>query len=315
MSSKGVELAFRIGTPRTSLREIRKIDPGTLPLSLALLLSHPVAAGQRAPRALLRLLATLGLLAMAACGPATLPPGDSIEDASEFQNRAMHRFNVSLDRALVGPAANAYGTAVPAPLRRGVNNFASNLNQPGYVLNDLLQLRVGDAAQNTLRFAINSTIGIGGLLDPATAIGLPAAETGFGETMHVYGLGEGDYHVLPVFGPSTTRDSVGLVVDFALNPLRHVVESPETGYLAGARVLARFGDRHDFAGSIEDVLYRSEDSYTALRSLYLQNRRFELRGDDTDYFDPYSDEAVASDPTGEAYYDPYSDPYFDPYSQ
>jgi phospholipid-binding lipoprotein MlaA len=65
------------------------------------------------------------------------------------------------------------------------------------VLNDLLQLRIDDAAQNTLRFAINSTIGIGGLLDPATAIGLPAAETDFGETMHVYGLGEGDYHVLP----------------------------------------------------------------------------------------------------------------------
>jgi phospholipid-binding lipoprotein MlaA len=269
----------------------------------------------RSARAILRLFATLGLLVVAACGPATLPPGDSIEDASEFQNRAMHRFNLSLDRALVGPASDAYGTVVPTPVRRGVNNFASNLNQPGYVLNDLLQLRVGDAAQNTLRFAINSTIGLGGLLDPATAIGLPAAETDFGETMHVYGLGEGDYHVLPVFGPSTTRDSVGLIVDFALNPLRHVVEPPETGYLAGARVLARFGDRHDFAGSIEDVLYRSEDSYTPLRSLYLQNRRFELRGDGTDYFDPYADEAVVSDPSADPYYDPYTDPYFDPYSQ
>jgi phospholipid-binding lipoprotein MlaA len=264
---------------------------------------------------ILRAASLLAFLGLAACGPATLPPGDSIEDASEFQNRAVHRFNVSLDRALVGPAANAYGSVLPHPVRQGVSNFASNLNQPGYVLNDLLQLRIGDAAQNTLRFAINSTIGIGGLLDPATAIGLPAAETGFGETMHVYGLGEGDYHVLPVFGPSTTRDSVGLIVDFATNPLRHVVEAPQTHYVTGARVLARFGDRHDFAGTIEDVLYRSEDSYTALRSLYLQNRRFELRGSASDVLDPYSEDGVASDPASDAYFDPYSDPYFDPYSQ
>lgn len=267
------------------------------------------------PRAVLRGVLMLGVLGVAACGPATLPPGDTIEDASEFQNRAVHRFNVNLDRALVGPAANAYGSVVPAPVRRGVGNFASNLNQPGYVLNDLLQLRVGDAAQNTLRFAINSTIGIGGLFDPATAIGVPAAETDFGETMHVYGLGEGDYHVLPVFGASTTRDSVGLIVDFALNPLRHVVEPPETGYITGSRVLAQFGTRHDFAGSIEDILYRSEDSYTALRSLYLQNRRFELRGDSGPLFDPYTDETAASDPASDPYFDPYTDPYFDPYSQ
>jgi phospholipid-binding lipoprotein MlaA len=264
---------------------------------------------------ILRAASLLAFLGLAACGPATLPPGDSIEDASEFQNRAVHRFNVSLDRALVGPAANAYGSVLPHPVRQGVSNFASNLNQPGYVLNDLLQLRVGDAAQNTLRFAINSTIGIGGLLDPATAIGLPAAETGFGETMHVYGLGEGDYHVLPVFGPSTTRDSVGLIVDFATNPLRHVVEAPETNYVTGARIFARFGDRHDFAGTIENVLYGSEDSYTALRSLYLQNRRFELSGGGDITFSPVSEEAAAANSPNDVAAAPFDDLYVDPYSQ
>lgn len=286
-----------------------------LPLSPSILPARPASSPIRATILLFRPIVFLCLLAVSACGPATLPPGDTIADASEDQNRAVHRLNLSLDRALVGPASNAYGTAVPAPVRQGVQNFASNLNQPGYVLNDLLQLRIDDAMQNTLRFAINSTIGIGGLFDPASAIGVPAAETDFGETMHVYGLGEGDYHVLPVFGPSTTRDSVGLIVDFAMNPLRHVVEPPETGYLAGTRVLARFGDRHDFAGSIEDVLYRSEDSYTALRSLYLQNRRFELRGEEAEYFDPYAEDVAAGDATNDAYYDPYTDPYFDPYSQ
>lgn len=255
------------------------------------------------------------MLGMAACGPATLPPGDTIEDANEFQNRATHRYNLALDRALVGPAADTYGTAIPEPVRRGVQNFASNLNQPSYVLNNLLQFRVGDAAQNTLRFAINSTIGIGGLFDPASAMGLAAAETDFGETMHVYGLGEGDYHVLPILGPSTTRDSVGRIVDFALNPLRAVVPSPEVEYLIAARAIPGIGARGEFASSIDDVLYNSEDSYVALRSLYLQNRRFELRGGDDDLFDPYSEGAAATGTESDEYFDPYVDPYFDPYGQ
>jgi phospholipid-binding lipoprotein MlaA len=288
---------------------------GKLPLSRPKTCTTPAEAGASVLRTAFRLGLAAGLCGLVACGPATLPPGDSIEDANEAQNRAVHRLNVSLDRALVGPTADAYGNAVPEPVRRGVQNFASNLSQPGYVLNNLLQLRIDDAAQNTLRFAINSTVGIGGLFDPASALGLPAEETDFGETMHVFGLGEGDYHVLPVLGPSTTRDSVGRVVDFALNPLRHVADPPEIYYLTGARALAGVGARSRFSGSIDDVLYNSEDSYTALRSLYLQNRRFQLRGDDAELFDPYSDETVAAAPEEDAYYDPYSDPYFDPYGQ
>jgi phospholipid-binding lipoprotein MlaA len=94
-----------------------------------------------------------------------------------------------------------------------------------------------------------------------------------------------------------------------------VVEAPETILRDRGTCTGAFGDRHDFAGTIDDVLYRSEDSYTALRSLYLQNRRFELRGGSGDVLDPYSDDGAASDPASDAYFDPYSDPYFDPYSQ
>jgi phospholipid-binding lipoprotein MlaA len=288
----------------------------TLPL-FPLRHCSPPAIRQAGPvRHFLRACAVLALLGVAACGPATLPPGDTIADASEVQNRAVHRFNVAVDRALVGPGAGDREPVIPRPIRRGVRNFASNLSQPGYVVNNLLQFRIDDAAKNTLRFAINSTIGIGGLFDPATAMGLDAEETDFGETMHVYGLGEGDYHVLPLLGPSTTRDSVGRVVDLAMNPLRHVVDPPQIYYLAGARVAGGIGARSELRSTIDDVLYNSEDSYTALRSLYLQNRRFQLRGGQDDgYFDPYADEAAASDPANDAYYDPYTDPYFDPYSQ
>ena len=253
-----------------------------------------------------------------ACGPATLPPGDQIADADEARNRAAHATNIALDRALLDPAATAYGTALPEPVRRGVSNFASNLNQPGYVVNNVLQLRLGDAAQNTLRFAVNSTIGVAGLFDVATAMGIPEESTDFGETLHIYGVGEGDYVVHPVLGPSTTRDTVGMVVDYAMNPLRHYVDTPESYYSTAASIGSGLNSRYEFDDTIDSVLYESADSYAQLRSLYLQQRRFELGGADIAYEDPYANadpaaaaEAVAADP----YYDPYSDPYFDPYAQ
>ncbi len=270
-------------------------------------------------------------LLVTACGPATLPPGDQVEDQYEDRNRAAHELNVSLDRAVLGPSSDAYGGAIPEPVRNGVSNFASNLNQPGYVLNNLLQLRLGDAAQNTARFAINTTVGIGGLFDPATAIGLPAETTDFGETLHVYGFGEGDYIVHPVIGPSTTRDTVGMVVDFALNPLRHYVETPESYVLTASSVASGLGSRYQFDGTIDSILYESADSYAQLRSLYLQQRRFELGGSSDaglGYEDPYAGDNLAPDADGatdaaaatqaganDPYYDPYSDPYFDPYAQ
>ena len=241
--------------------------------------------------------AALGIAALGACGPASIPSGDRILDADEAQNRAVHRFNVALDRAVVGPAARGYGATVPEPLRDGVDNFASNLSQPSYILNNLLQLRIGQAAQNLTRFALNSTIGIGGLFDPATAMGVPAARTDFGQTLHIWGAGEGDFVMLPVFGPSTTRDTVGLIVDMATNPVRIAVPEGDRRYVTGAEVLARFGNRYDMADTFDSLLYDSTDSYTILRSLYLQNRRFTLGGatavpaggDDDLYFDPYLD--------------------------
>lgn len=242
-------------------------------------------------------LAGLGLVLLGACGPATLPAGDLIADRDEAQNRAVHRFNLGLDRAVVSPAAQGYGTIVPEPVRDGVDNFASNLSQPSYIMNNLLQLRVGQASQNLLRFVVNSTVGIGGLLDPATALGVPAARTDFGQTLHIWGAGEGDFVMLPVFGPSTTRDTVGLIVDMATNPVRAAVPQTDRRYVTGAEVLARFGNRYDMADSFDSLLYESADSYALLRSLYVQNRRFALGGatlapdlgDDDLYFDPYRD--------------------------
>lgn len=258
-----------------------------------------------------RLAIAAALLAtVTACGPASLPPGDRIADPNEPQNRAVHASNVAFDRAVLRPVSNAYGTVVPAPVRTGVGNFASNLDQPRYIVNDLLQFRIEDAIANTFRFALNSTVGLGGFLDPASGIGLDARETGFGETLHVYGLPEGEFAMLPLFGPATSRDVLGRFVDIATNPVRFVVPAPESRYITGAGVAERLDDRYEARGVIDGVLDDSVDSYVALRSLYVQNRRFDLRGPDIAFEDPYSDvadEAPASDP--------FSDPYFDPYAQ
>ena len=259
-----------------------------LPLPNVFSYQRPVAA-----------LGVLGLLVLGACGPATLPQGDRIADADEAQNRAVHRFNLALDRAVVGPTARGYGTIVPDPLREGVDNFASNLSQPSYILNNLLQVRIGQATQNVVRFMINSTIGIGGIFDPATAIGVPAARTDFGQTLHIWGVPEGDFVMLPGFGPSTTRDTVGLIVDMATNPVRQVVPAGDGHYVTGVQLLDLLGDRYEVDDVLDDLIYASTDSYAQLRSLYLQSRRFELGGPT----------AGLDDAVDDIYADPYIDPY------
>lgn len=232
----------------------------------------------------IRRLAVLGVLAaLTACGPATLPPGDSVVDRDEARNREVHQFNVGVDRYVVSPLANAYGDTVPNPVRTGVSNFASNLNQPGYVLNNIFQVRIGEAAQNTLRFLINTTVGIGGIFDPATALGVTASETDFGETLHVYGLPEGTYTELWFLGPSTSRHALGRVVDFAMNPTRVFIDTPQSTYVGTTGALNGLNTRYELRGVIDGVLYDSADSYAAARSLYLQQRRFQLaRGSERD---------------------------------
>ena len=245
---------------------------------------HPKAGGAAG-------LAMLALL-LGACGPAPVTQG--INDPDEARNREIHDFNRGVDRALLRPTANTYSTILPEPIERGVSNFAQNLDAPGDVVNNVLQGRPGPALENTLRFAINSTIGIGGLFDPATALGVAGDPTDFGETLHVWGAPEGQYAEVPFMGPTTDRDLVGTIVDVALNPVRLVLPTPESYYATGAKVASRLGDRARYSETFDSVLYDSADSYAQTRLLYLQNRRFELGqgagGADATFEDPYADQ-------------------------
>ncbi|MFT4150053.1 MAG: VacJ family lipoprotein [Paracoccaceae bacterium] len=232
----------------------------------------------------------LMLAILAACGPAPAPQG--INDPAEGFNRSVHGLNLALDRAFVRPASEGYGHILPQPVRTGVSNFASNLNLPGEIVNGLLQGRVMNATENTLRFAVNTIAGVGGIFDPATVLGVKGKRTDFGETLHVWGVGEGPYLEMPGMGPTTARDLTGTVVDVVMNPVSMALDAPEKYWSMGIKAASKLGDRYRYSDTIDSILYESADSYAQARLLYLQNRRYELgqsAGSEAAFEDPYED--------------------------
>ncbi|MEM9579763.1 MAG: VacJ family lipoprotein, partial [Pseudomonadota bacterium] len=229
---------------------------------------------------IIRFIGFFGLaLTVAACS--TPGPGHvGVYDPHETVNRQNHELNRALDRALLRPAGVGYSEGMPDDLEDSVSNFASNLSLPGNVVNNLLQGNIEGAFRNTVRFVVNSTLGFGGLFDPAGDFGIEEIQGDFGQTLYVWGVPEGAYVELPGLGPSTERDAVGRIVDLATNPLSYVLPSPEKYAGTAARAVAGVGARGRYAETIDSVLYDSADSYAQTRQIYLQNRRFEL-GDDT----------------------------------
>lgn len=243
----------------------------------------------RLPRSCVALIAVLGV---AACTVA--PPGhppDEPFDPYEEQNRRNHEFNRSLDRNIVRPAGVGYSSFLADDVEDMIGRFAFNLSIPGAVVNNVLQGNMRGATEDTFRFLVNSTIGLGGLFDTASELNMPeATDTDFGETLHVWGVPEGAYVELPFLGPSTERDTVGLVVDLFTNPLTYVLDEPENYYGTVASVSSGLSNRGRFSDTIDSILYESADSYAQARSLYIQNRRFELGGGSAGEFaDPYDD--------------------------
>ncbi|WP_162302381.1 MlaA family lipoprotein [Tabrizicola thermarum] len=251
-------------------------------------LKIPLISGRLPPIYALAVSACLAAGCAAPSGPT------AINDPFEPVNRQVHGFNKAVDRGLVAPASQGVGS-VPEPIRRGVDNLAGTLALPGDIANNLLQLRLADAAQNTLRLGVNLTFGLAGLLDVASEAGLEGKPTDFGETLHVWGVGEGPYLELPLAGPSTLRDTVGIIVDTALDPVNRALPVREATAALGIRLFSRLGDRSRFSATVDSILYDSADSYAQARLLYLQNRRFTLsrgkaaEGGDDAFIDPYED--------------------------
>ncbi len=205
-------------------------------------------------------------------------------------NRQVHAFNKAVDRALVRPAAMAYGTAVPKPVRGGIDNVTANLALPGYFINHLLQGDAASAGETFFRFGLNSTFGLAGLRDPAADAGLFTRKTDFGETLAVWGVRQGAYVELPLLGPSTERAFAGRVVDTAINPVSYVLRSGDLPTYYALNATSLIGARYDYRSIVDALLYESADSYAAQRIAYLQNKAANLGGGTAaeDLEDPYA---------------------------
>ena len=213
-----------------------------------------------------------------ACASGSVP-SDHIYDPFEETNRQIHEFNKTVDAIALAPSADVYGAFVPEEIRDIVDNGANNLALPGQAVNHVLQGQVLHALQTTVRFAINSTIGLAGLFDPASDFGLFEIPTNFGDTLNIYGFAEGPYLELPLIGGSTARGTVGIVVDFMIDPLRQFIPSPEREYLFVLKGLNIVGDRHTYSDLFNVLLYESADSYASQRIAYLQNMRHNVQNE------------------------------------
>lgn len=203
-------------------------------------------------------------------------PGELIADPFEGVNRAVHGFNVAADRVVVRPLTQAYDFAAPALVQHLVSNLVDHVRLPVIFFNNVFQGDLDGALVTFGRFGVNTLAGAGGLLDPATEVGLPLTPTDFGLTLAHYDANEGPYIVLPLFGPSTGRDAVGRLVDIGINPLTYVTFGDGTGEMAArvgmiaTPVVVARSENFDL---IDQVLYESEDSYVTLRAAYVQSRR------------------------------------------
>jgi phospholipid-binding lipoprotein MlaA len=223
--------------------------------------------------------------AMTAACAQTAPEGALIADPYEALNRDIHSFNVGVDQVLLRPAARGYETLTPALFQHVLSNAVDHLRLPLVFINYALQGDAAAALETAGRFGVNTVMGAGGLLDPATEMGLPYEPTDFGLTLARWGAAEGPYVVLPLLGPSTGRDSVGWVGDLGLNPLTYVTFGGGTGQTAAlvAEIAAPpIVFRAENGEALDQLLYETEDSYVALRSAFVQNRRSRVAGNGVD---------------------------------
>ena len=210
-------------------------------------------------------------------------------DPLEGMNRGVFGFNRRIDRWVLTPVTNAYIRVVPGVARRSVRRFFANLNSPSIIANDVLQCEWRDAGVSTARLGINSTIGIAGLGDPATPMGLPEHHSDFGQTLALRGVGSGPYVIMPLLGPTTIRDGFGVLVDFAFRPTTYLFGSAAIAELTGLPGAAGIGDqfiygtiqgggtglvaREEHAQQLEALEESSVDFYATMRSAYYQNRQ------------------------------------------
>ena len=218
-----------------------------------------------------RLLFALATLALAGC--ATLPSGKADpRDPWERLNRTTFAFNDAMDKAIGKPAAKAYVKVTPRFVRTGVSNFLNNLDTLNTTVNDVLQGKFRQAGRDSCRFLLNSTIGLGGLFDPATPAGLEFNDEDFGQTFGKWGMKPEPYIVWPILGPSTARDSLGKLVDQFTYPVTYLEDDSTRYIIRGVSLLDMRAGLLDLDAQID----RAYDRYSFVRNAWLQRREFQV---------------------------------------
>ncbi|CAN5318865.1 VacJ family lipoprotein [soil metagenome] len=236
------------------------------------------------------LAAVLAVACLAGCASAPpqgngAPADEDGGDSLETLNRATWQFNDTVDDYVLRPVAKTYRKVTPRPVRQGVTNFFNNLLTPVDIVNNLLQAKFVAAVSDTGRLLMNTTLGIGGIFDPATDAGLPVSDEDLGQTLAVWGVPAGPYLVLPLLGPSTLRDAVALYPDSQLTPLVQYHDSNVTDKL---QILYGINTRERLLGT-DRVIESAFDPYIFVREAYLQNRQFEIHDGDPPLDDVYGE--------------------------
>ncbi|EON18506.1 hypothetical protein ASL20_21650 [Cupriavidus necator] len=210
--------------------------------------------------------AAAAVLAGCATGPTANP-----KDPLEPFNREVSKINEDFDKGILRPVAQVYADYMPTPVQRAVENFFSNVSDVYSAANNLLQGKPTRAAEDTMRVAMNTVLGIGGLIDIATPAGLPKYKEDFGQTLGVWGVPPGPYLVLPLFGPSTVRDTGGMLVDRSFDPSAYLYPVSLRNSLTGVRIVA---GRAQLLGASNLLEQAALDKYSFLRDSYLQRRQY-----------------------------------------
>ena len=206
------------------------------------------------------------------------------EECFEGASRAIFKFNMALDDIVLEPLAKGYNK-LPSPIRSGTNNFTSNIGTLLSIPNNILQGNLKQLGHSVGSFAVNSTVGILGFLNPAEKMGLKPHKEDVGQTLGSYGIGPGCYFVLPVFGPTTVRDSVGLIADTFVDPFAHVTirENELLGTSGNSldyysvKGTSAVDFRADNDKNFESLEKNSIDLYSSMKSIYLQDRQNKIK--------------------------------------
>lgn len=212
--------------------------------------------------------AALACLALTGCASQNLRP--DARDPLERMNRATFAFNEGVDKVIGKPVARTYRKITPRVVRTGVTNFWENIGTPSTAVNQLLQGKWREGGSDTARFLLNTVAGIGGIFDPATAMGLEKHEEDFGQTFGKWGIGSGAYVILPIFGPSSVRDTIALFPERYVDPINYIERDAWRWSLDAFRLL----DGRYRLLPATDALEQTYDKYGFLRNAYFQQRAY-----------------------------------------